>query len=110
MGEIDECGRLRLVGRKKEMFIRGGYNVYPMEVEAVLGDHPSVAHVAVIPRPDDVMGEIGVAVVVPRDAADPPSLEDLREFARPRLAAYKLPEAVRLAEQLPFTGQQKIDR
>ena len=51
------------------MFIRGGYNVYPLEVEAVLADHPAVAAVAVVPRPDDVMGEIGVAVVVPVDPA-----------------------------------------
>ncbi len=54
-----------LAGRLKEMFIRGGYNVYPAEVEAVLADHPAVAEAVVVPRPDDVMGEIGVAVVVP---------------------------------------------
>ena len=74
LGFIDDRGCLRLAGRLKEMFIRGGYNVYPAEVESVLADHPAVAEVAVVPRPDDVMGEIGVAVVVPADrdrAADP---------------------------------------
>ena len=68
LGRIDEAGCLRLAGRAKEMFIRGGYNVYPLEVEAVLASHPEVVEVAVVPRPDPVMGEIGVAVVVPRRA------------------------------------------
>ena len=74
------------------MYVRGGYNVYPVEVEAVLSSHPGVAAVAVVPRPDAVMGEIGVAFVVPRDTGGPPSLDDLRAFAWDRLAAYKLPE------------------
>ncbi len=110
IGYIDDRGCLRLVGRSKEMFIRGGYNVYPLEVEAVLADHPSVGHVAVVPRPDEVMGEIGVAVVVPRAGAEPPTLAELRDFASARLAAYKLPEAVRITDELPYTGQQKVDR
>jgi acyl-CoA synthetase (AMP-forming)/AMP-acid ligase II len=92
------------------MYIRGGYNVYPLEVEAVLASHPAVAHVAVIPRPDDVMGEIGVAVVVPHAEATAPSLEELRTFAASDLAAYKLPEAVRAVEALPYTSLQKVDR
>ena len=110
LGYIDDAGCLRLIGRRKEMFIRGGYNVYPLEVEAVLGNHPAVAHVAVVPRPDDVMGEIGVAVVVPQDNADAPTLEELRAFAANTLAAYKLPEALRLTDALPYNGQQKVDR
>src|SRR5207247_8694109 len=64
LGWLDEQGRLHLAGRSKEMYVRGGYNVYPMEVEAVLAEHPSVAAVAVVPIPDAVMGEGGVAVVV----------------------------------------------
>lgn len=110
LGVIDERGNLRLAGRAKEMFIRGGYNVYPAEVEAVLTDHPAVAEAAVVPRPDDVMGEIGVAVVVPRDPSAPPSLDDLRTFAEGRLARYKLPEAIRLVDALPLTPMQKVDR
>jgi acyl-CoA synthetase (AMP-forming)/AMP-acid ligase II len=110
LGCIDERGCLRLVGRSKEMFIRGGYNVYPLEVEAVLTAHPDVAHVAVIPRPDDVMGEIGVAVVVPNDPAAPPTLDVLRRFASGHLAPYKLPEAIRIVDELPYTGMQKVDR
>jgi acyl-CoA synthetase (AMP-forming)/AMP-acid ligase II len=110
LGFVDDAGCLRLVGRSKEMFIRGGYNVYPLEVEAILQSHPDVAHVAVIPRPDDVMGEIGVAVIVPADRARPPTLESLRDLASAHLAAYKLPEAILVLDELPYTGMQKVDR
>jgi acyl-CoA synthetase (AMP-forming)/AMP-acid ligase II len=110
LGFIDDRGCLRLAGRSKEMFIRGGYNVYPLEVEAILSSHPDVAHIAVIPRPDEVMSEIGVAVVVPRDPAKPPTLDDLRTFSAEHLAAYKLPEAIRIVDELPYTGMQKVDR
>jgi len=110
LGRMDERGCLRLVGRTKEMFVRGGYNVYPLEVEAVLADHPAVRAVAVVPRPDEVLGEIGVAVVVPANADLPPTLEELRSFASTRLAGYKLPEAIRVVDELPLTSMQKIDR
>ncbi|HEY5887021.1 MAG TPA: class I adenylate-forming enzyme family protein [Acidimicrobiales bacterium] len=110
LGYVDGAGCLVLAGRATEMFIRGGYNVHPLEVEAVLSEHPAVAEVAVVPRADDVMGEIGVAVVVPRRVDRPPSLDDLREFARRRLSAHKLPEALRLVDALPLTAMQKLDR
>jgi acyl-CoA synthetase (AMP-forming)/AMP-acid ligase II len=110
LGAIDERGNLRLLGRSKEMFIRGGYNVYPAEVEAVLADHPLVREVVVVPRPDDVMGELGVAVVVPLDPARPPSLESLRSFGADRLAGYKLPEALRIIAEIPLTAMLKTDR
>jgi acyl-CoA synthetase (AMP-forming)/AMP-acid ligase II len=110
IGYVDERGRLHLSGRSKEMYVRGGYNVYPLEVENVLADHPGVAHVAVVPRLDPVMGEIGVAVVVARRPDDAPTLDALREHGRSRLAAYKLPEAIVLAGELPRTAMEKIDR
>ncbi len=110
LGFLDDRGRLHLSGRSKEMYVRGGYNVFPLEVENVLADHPGVAHVAVVPRPDPVMGEIGVAVVVPRHDADAPSLESLRDHARGRLATYKMPEAILLASELPRTAMEKVDR
>ncbi len=110
LGWIDDRGRLRLVGRTKEMYVRGGYNVFPVEVESVLSTHPAVAAVAVTPVPDPVMGEIGVAIVVPRDAGAPPSLEDLRELAAAHLAPYKLPEAVGVVDALPLTAMEKVDR
>jgi acyl-CoA synthetase (AMP-forming)/AMP-acid ligase II len=110
LGWTDDRGRLRLVGRSKEMYVRGGYNVYPVEIESVLSTHPDVAAVAVVPRADDVMGEVGVAAVVPRDPGRPPSLEDLRSFAAPHIAAYKLPEALQLVDALPLTAGEKVDR
>ncbi len=110
LGYLDERGRLHLAGRTKEMYVRGGYNVFLLEVENVLDDHPGVAHVAVVPRPDPVMGEIGVAVVVPRRPDDPPTLESLREHARTRLAVHKLPEALVVTTELPRTAMEKIDR
>lgn len=110
LGCIDERGNVRLAGRVTDVYIRGGYNVHPAEVEAVLADHPDVAEVAVVPRPDAVMGEIGVAVVVPRRPDRPPTLEALRSFAADRLARHKLPEALRIADVLPLTPMQKVDR
>jgi acyl-CoA synthetase (AMP-forming)/AMP-acid ligase II len=110
LGWRDDQGRLRLVGRSKEMYVRGGYNVYPVEVEGVLSTHAGVAAVAVVPKPDSVMGEVGVAVVVARDAERPPSLDDLRAHAASQLAAYKLPEAIHVIETLPLTAMEKVDR
>jgi len=110
IGALDDEGRLRLSGRATEMFVRGGYNVHPQEVETVLAEHPSVGSVAVVPRPDDVMGEVGVAVVVVRHGQPQPTLDDLRAFGRDRLAAYKLPEDVRIVDALPLTAMEKVDR
>lgn len=110
LGWIDDDGRLRLAGRRTEMYVRGGYNVHPVEVEAVLATHPSVADVAIIPRADEVMGEIGVAVVVPRDPSNPPRLEELRAFGSESLAAHKLPERVVVVDALPLTPADKVDR
>ena len=104
------AGCLVLTGRRSEMFIRGGYNVHPQEVEAVLGRHPAVAQVALAARPDPVMGEVGVAVVVPADPGRPPTLEDLRAFGAEALARHKLPEAVVVRADLPLTPMQKLDR
>jgi acyl-CoA synthetase (AMP-forming)/AMP-acid ligase II len=110
LGVIDDRGLLSLAGRAKEMYIRGGYNVFPMEVEAQLAAHPAVAACAVVAQPDDVMGEVGVAVVVPREASAPPTLDELRAHLAPRLAAYKLPEALRIVDALPYTPVHKVDR
>ncbi len=110
LGYLDDHGRLRLVGRSKEMYVRGGYNVYPVEVEGVLSKHPDVASVAVVSQPDDVMGEIGIACVVLRDGASPLPGETLREFASSELAAYKLPHDVAMFAELPLTAMDKVDR
>lgn len=110
LGWIGDDGCLRVSGRLTEMYIRGGYNVFPQEVEAALAHHPSVASVAVAPRSSDVMGEVGVAVVVPRSGVTPPTAAELRDFAADRLAAYKLPEAVVVVDALPLTSMDKLDR
>ncbi|MFL6110145.1 MAG: class I adenylate-forming enzyme family protein [Catenulispora sp.] len=110
LGLLDDAGRLRLAGRRDDMFIRGGYNVHPQEVEAALQEHPAVGQVAVVPRPDAVMGQVGVAFVVPSDPGLPPTLEELRLYAGPRLAKYKLPEDLRIVPSLPLTSAQKVDR
>ena len=110
LATVDTTGCITLAGRRTEMFIRGGYNVFPAEVEAVLGEHPEVAAVAVVPRPDPVLGELGVAVVVPADPADPPTLATLREFGGAALAHHKLPDDLVLADALPLTVATKLDR
>ena len=110
LATVDERGLYRLAGRTAEMYIRGGYNVHPIEIEAVLDAHPDVAEAVVLGRPDPVMGEIGVAVVVPTEGVDPPTLEDLRAFCSTSLARYKLPEALELVDALPRNPSGKIDR
>ena len=110
IGWLDDLGRLHLAGRHRERFVRGGYNVYPAEVEAALADHPAVAQVAIAPALDDTFGQIGVAAVVPRDPARPPSLDDLRTFGGARVASYKLPDRLVLVDALPLTPMEKLDR
>lgn len=102
-------GCYRIAGRKKEMYISGGENVYPGEVEAVLSACPGVAEVAVIGIPDGRWGEVGRAFVVPRpDTALAES--NVLEFANSRLARYKLPVTVSIVSELPRLGSGKIDR
>ncbi len=106
----DERGLYRLRGRIKEQYVRGGYNVAPGEVEAVLAQHPRVRQVAVVPRADEVMGEIGVAVLVVDDPTSAPTLAELRDHAAARLAKWKLPEDLVVVDALPLTAMQKVDR
>lgn len=110
LAHTDETGRITLAGRRTEMYIRGGYNVFPMEVEAVLSSHPAVAAVAVTSVPHPVLGEIGLACVVPADPARPPTLDDLVGHLSGRLTTYKWPERLLLVDELPLTPMQKVDR
>lgn len=109
LGRVDEQGRLVLCGRSRDMYVRGGYNVWPSEAEAVLGGHPDVADLAIVARPDEVMGEIGVAVVVLAASASV-TLEALRGFGAATLAHHKLPEALLVVDRLPLTAMDKLDR
>jgi acyl-CoA synthetase (AMP-forming)/AMP-acid ligase II len=109
LGFVGADGNLRLVGRLKEMYIRGGYNVYPAEVESVLVEHPLVARVAVVGAPDPVLGEIGAAFVVPAHSGHPLALETLRDLCRSRLADYKAPDRLVIVDELPLTSMLKVD-
>jgi len=110
LAESDESGCVTLVGRRTDMFIRGGYNVFPAEVEAVLGELDQVAGIAIVAIPDDLLGELSVAVVVPSSIDSPPTLEDLRKFGSASLARHKLPDKMVLIDELPLTAAQKLDR
>ncbi|NYI04836.1 long-chain-fatty-acid--CoA ligase [Allostreptomyces psammosilenae] len=103
----DETGRIHVVDRSKDVIIRGGYNVYPREVEEVLYEHPAVAEAAVVGVPDERWGEEVAAVVVPRPGATAKP-EELVEWVRERVAAYKYPRRVALAEALPKGPTGKI--
>lgn len=103
-------GTYTLKGRLKEMYIRGGYNVYPAEVEAVLAGHPAVDACAVIPRADATMGEVGVAVIVLKPRAMTVNLNDVRTFLDGRIARWKQPEDVIVVDELPLNGTHKADR
>lgn len=110
LGRFDAGGNLVLAGRLGEMYIRGGYNVYPIEVERVLSELPTIASVAVIGMAAPTIGEIGVACVVPADPANPPTLEDLRNHVRGELADYKAPDRLVLLSALPLTAMMKVDK
>jgi acyl-CoA synthetase (AMP-forming)/AMP-acid ligase II len=108
MGMIDEDGYVYILGRKKEMYIRGGENVYPPEVEEVLTEHPGVLFAAVVGIHDPVMGEEGRAYIVPMPGAEPPSGEEIIKWASERLAKYKVPRSVVFRESLPLTPLGKV--
>jgi acyl-CoA synthetase (AMP-forming)/AMP-acid ligase II len=110
IGVLGDDGNLILVGRRGDMYIRGGYNVHPGEVERTLGDHPGVKQAAVIGRPAPVIGEIGVAFVVARDPTDPPTLAELRTHVAAELADYKAPDELLIVDELPLTVMLKPDR
>jgi acyl-CoA synthetase (AMP-forming)/AMP-acid ligase II len=109
LGVVGADGNLRIVGRLKDMYIRGGYNVYPDEVEAVLADHPGVARAAVLGAPDPVLGEIGVAFVVAADG-ELPTADELGAWCRARIADYKAPDHVIVVDDLPLTAMMKVDK
>jgi long-chain acyl-CoA synthetase len=107
LGRVDPEGYFSIVDRKKDMIIRGGFNIYPREVEEVLYEHPAVAEAAVIGVPDQMLGEEIAAVVKlkPGASADP---GELREHVRSQLAAYKRPRYVWTVDELPHGGSGKI--
>jgi len=100
VGRVDEDGYFYIVDRTKDMIIRGGYNVYPREIEEVLYEHPAVAEAAVIGIPHDSLGEeVGAAVALKKGAAV--TADELRDYVKARVAAYKYPRLVWLVDALP---------
>ena len=108
LATLDGDGYLRIVGRQKDMYIRGGYNVYPAEVEAVLETHEAVVSAAVVAYADPVLGERGRAFLVTRGGAC--DADEVRKHCRDHLADYKIPDDVRFVDELPLIGPGKVDR
>jgi long-chain acyl-CoA synthetase len=109
VGRQDADGFLYITGRKKEMMIVGGENVFPREIEAALLDHPSVAEAAVVGVPDASRGEVPAAFVICREGRSATDAE-LRAFVRERLAGYKVPRFVRVADELPHSPTGKVHK
>jgi fatty-acyl-CoA synthase len=109
LGIIDEDGYVRIVGRSKETIVRGGYQIYPREVEDQLRAHPAVDDVCVIGVPHDIMGELVCACIVPVEGAVITG-EEVKDFARDTVADYKIPDLVRFFDAFPMTGSGKVKR
>jgi len=107
VGVFDGRGNLAITDRKKDMFIVGGFNAYPAEIEGVMLQHPAVAQVAVVGVPDARLGEVGAAFVVPRtgDTVDP---DALIAWCREHMANYKAPRTVQLVDELPLNASGKV--
>jgi acyl-CoA synthetase (AMP-forming)/AMP-acid ligase II len=110
LGVVDAGGYLRLCGRRHDMVVRGGENVYPLEVEKVISAHPAVAAVGVVGVPDTRLGETLAAFVVPTDTAHPPRPEELVSFTRTRLAGFKVPQYWYCVGELPLNSAGKVVR
>jgi acyl-CoA synthetase (AMP-forming)/AMP-acid ligase II len=109
LGTIDGDGYLRIVGRIKDMFIVGGFNAYPAEIENLLLGHPAVARAAVVGMPDARLGEVGMAVVVV-GAGEWLEPDELVAWSREAMANYKVPRAVELVDELPVNAAGKVEK
>ena len=108
LGYLDEDRYLFIVDRKKDIIISGGFNIYPLEIENVLSEHPSVSMAAVVGMPDPTLGEIPVAFLIPSDEPDRASAEEMITYARERLAVYKAPRRVVFVDQFPLGPSGKV--
>jgi acyl-CoA synthetase (AMP-forming)/AMP-acid ligase II len=105
LGSLDDGGRLKVIGRKKDMYIVGGFNAYPAEIEGFLLEHPAVAQAAVIGVPDERMGQVGKAFVVARGQLGE---AELIAWAKERMAGYKVPRSVVFLDELPLNATGKV--
>jgi len=110
IGSMDSAGRLRIIGRKKDMFIVGGFNAYPAEIESFLLEHPAVAQVAVIGVPDRRLGQVGKAFVVKESPDIGVGEADLIAWSKERMAGFKVPRSVRFVDRLPLNATGKVDK
>jgi fatty-acyl-CoA synthase len=101
-------GYVEIVGRIKDMIIRGGENIYPREIEEFLYGHPKIADVQVVGVPHERYGEEVLACVIPRDPADPPTMADLRSFCQEQVAHYKIPSRLQILDSFPMTVSGKV--
>jgi acyl-CoA synthetase (AMP-forming)/AMP-acid ligase II len=109
LGNFTEAGRLRIVGRKKDMFIVGGFNAYPAEIEGFLLSHPAVAQAAVIGVPDERLGQVGKAFIVGSpDYQGPIDADELIGWCRDRMAGFKVPRSVQFLDALPLNATGKV--
>jgi acyl-CoA synthetase (AMP-forming)/AMP-acid ligase II len=108
LGALDAAGRLRIVGRKKDMFIVGGFNAYPAEIEGFLLEHPVIAQAAVIGVPDERMGQVGKAFIVLKADAAAMCSDDVIEWSRGRMAGFKVPRYVEFLDKLPLNATGKV--
>ncbi len=109
LGTLDQEGYLHFIGRKKEMIIRGGFNIYPQEIEAVLTKHPGVMDVAIIGLPDETLGEI-VCAVIQLKKGKQSTVEELLSFLEERMAKHKLPSKIVFTNEFPVTASGKIQK
>lgn len=110
LGKLDDQGNLMIVGRKRDMIIRGGQNIYPIEIENLLLTHPKVSAVAIVRMPDPIMGEKGCAYIVPKPGQKL-TFDEMISFLRAKkIAPYKLPERIEFLDSLPLVGGQKVDK
>ncbi|MFN2302549.1 MAG: class I adenylate-forming enzyme family protein, partial [Anaerolineales bacterium] len=107
LATLDRKGYVRIVGRKKDMIIRGGQNIYPAEIENYLMTHPDMQLAAVVGVPDSLVGERVWVFVLPREGSTLTATEVL-QFARQGLAPFKVPEQVRIVQELPMTSTNKV--
>ena len=110
LGRMDERGYIRITGRLSDMIIRGGENIYPVEVENALATHPAISQAAVFGIPDDYWGEIVGAVIIARSGASVPAAEDLVAHVRSKLSPQKTPTAWFTAANLPLTASGKVQK
>ncbi|MGK0171171.1 MAG: fatty-acyl-CoA synthase, partial [Gammaproteobacteria bacterium] len=109
LATVDDAGDFRIVGRNKDVIIRGGANISPREVEEALSTHPAVREVSVIGLPDDYYGEIVCACVIPTASCDL-TLDEARAHLEPKLASFKLPVHLALLESFPLNSMGKVQK